>query len=83
MPTVSTIYGISIRMFYSDQMPPHFHADYAGYTESIDIRTGKITAGKLPRRAHKMVIEWWDEHRDELMEIWNTQSLDRKIPPLD
>lgn len=83
MPTVSTFYGITIRMYYKDHMPPHFHADYAGSTESVDIRNGKVIAGKLPKRAHKLVLEWWDEHRDELMDMWNTQSLEKKIPPLE
>lgn len=83
MPTVSTFYGISIRMYYKDHMPPHFHADYADSTECVDIRNGKVIAGKLPKRAHKLVLEWWDEHRDELMDMWNTQSLEKKIPPLE
>lgn len=83
MPIVSSFYGISIRMFYKDHMPPHFHADYAGATESVDIRNGKVIAGNLPRRAHRLVLEWWDEHRDELLEMWNTQSLGKKIPPLE
>ena len=28
MPTLSTFYGIVIRMYYSDHAPPHFHALY-------------------------------------------------------
>jgi hypothetical protein len=26
MPTISVFYGISIRMFFNDHAPPHFHA---------------------------------------------------------
>lgn len=28
MPTISTFYGIIIRMFFDEHAPPHFHAQY-------------------------------------------------------
>jgi len=28
MPTISTFFGVTIRMFFSDHPPPHFHAAY-------------------------------------------------------
>ena len=28
MPTLSTFYGIAIRMYFRDHVPPHFHALY-------------------------------------------------------
>jgi len=28
MPTISTFFGIAIRMFFSDRRPPHFHVAY-------------------------------------------------------
>jgi hypothetical protein len=28
MPTISTFYGIIIRMFFKEHAPPHFHAQY-------------------------------------------------------
>lgn len=31
MPTISTFYGIVVRMFYRDHSPPHFHVEYAGH----------------------------------------------------
>lgn len=59
MPEISTFYGITIRMFNKDHQPPHFHAEYGGKMESIDIRTGRVLVGNLPKRAHKMAMEWW------------------------
>jgi hypothetical protein len=29
MPTISTLFGTVIQMFWNDQAPPHFHALYA------------------------------------------------------
>lgn len=31
MPTISTFYGILIRMFFNDHPPPHFHARYGEF----------------------------------------------------
>ncbi len=83
MPCISTFYGITVSMYYKDHEPPHFHAEYAGEAELIDIRTGRVLEGKIAKRAHKMVVEWWDIHRDELMEMWTTNQKNRKLPPLE
>ncbi|WP_162416365.1 DUF4160 domain-containing protein [Cyclobacterium roseum] len=86
MPEISRFYGIVIRMYYQDHNPPHFHAEYQGMKAEYDIITLKILAGKLPKRAHSMVLEWSSKHRDELMNNWEKAivpvALD-KIKPLD
>ena len=51
MPTVSSFYGILIRMFYNDHPPPHFHARYGEYEATIEIRSMAIIEGELPQRA--------------------------------
>jgi len=70
MPEVSRFYGIIIALYYNEHNPPHFHAKYAEYKAEIDIRTLQILKGELPKRAKSMVLEWADEHRDELMQDW-------------
>jgi hypothetical protein len=30
-----------------------------------------IYRGKIPRRAHNLILEWADLHRTELMDNWN------------
>lgn len=49
MPTVSSFYGIVIRMFANDHPPPHFHARYGEYHVRVSITTGEVTEGELPR----------------------------------
>ncbi len=39
MPTISTFYGIIIRMFFNEHAPPHFHAQYGEYKASINIQS--------------------------------------------
>ncbi len=70
MPEVSRFYGIIIALYYNEHNPPHFHAKYGEFKAEIDIRTLQILVGELPKRAKTMVLEWADEHREELMQDW-------------
>ena len=67
-----------------DHNPPHFHVWYDDYQAEITIKDGVVT-GSLPRRALRLVYEWLDLHRDELMENWERLSNSeaaKKIEPL-
>jgi len=37
MPVISEFYGIRIKMFWSDHLPPHFHAEYDDTKIMVDI----------------------------------------------
>ena len=85
MPTISTFYGILIRMFFNDHAPAHFHARYGEFEATIDIGTLEIIEGELPRRALNLVLEWARIHRQELLEDWRLcreNSPPVKIEPL-
>ena len=71
MPTISWFYGIAIRMFIVDHPPPHFQAIYGEFEANVSIETGKVIDGKLPKRAARLVSEWTDLHRAELMANWD------------
>jgi hypothetical protein len=81
MPEIARFYGISIRMFYDDHGPPHFHAVYGGYEAKVDIRTGRVR-GRLPRRAHRLVKEWYPRHTDELLEDWRLAARREPLKPI-
>lgn len=84
MPVISRFYGVVIKMYFrqAEHNPPHFHAIYGEYIGIIDIQTGEMLEGDLPQRALKMVREWNEEYKSELLKIWNTQSF-KQLPPLD
>ena len=71
MPTISSFYGILIRMFFNDHAPPHSHAEYGEFKATIDIKTLSVLSGTLPRRAHDLVLDWAHNHQVELLEDWN------------
>lgn len=70
MPTISRFYGILIQMYFGDHVPPHFHALYAEFEALIDIQTLEVIRGSLPSRAMALVLEWAQQHREELRQDW-------------
>jgi len=70
MPTISTFYGIIIRMFFNEHAPPHFHAQYGEHKASINIQSLELIEGKLPRRALNLVLDWAEIHQSELLNDW-------------
>ena len=70
MPVISRFFGIAIAFYWQDHPPPHFHAFYSGDEGMIDIRTGEVLRGFLPRRVHSLVNEWRTLHVDELLNDW-------------
>ena len=82
MPTISTFYGIVIKLFFGDHPPPHFHAVYGEHIGMFNIETLEMIEGDLPNRAKKLVVEWAGKHQKELKEMWKGQKF-RKLPPLE
>ncbi len=86
MPEVSRFFGISIRMYFDDHDPPHFHAIYGDAEAEVGIVPVALLRGRFPRRALGMVTEWAAVHQHELLENWgllrNHQTPNR-IEPLD
>lgn len=66
MPTICEFFGIRIEIRFLDHNPPHFHAKYQKDKISVDIKDGKVK-GEMSERALRLVLEWLDQHRDELL----------------
>lgn len=84
MPVLSRFYGIIIRMYFQqhEHNPPHIHAIYGEHVAAVDIQTGTVIEGELPKKALEMVREWSGIHRDELLHIWKTQEF-MQLSPLE
>ena len=86
MPEISRFFGIIIRMYFDDHLPPHFHAIYQGQQAEISIDSLGLLAGRLPGRALALVVEWASQHQAELRSNWerlhSAQSPER-IAPLE
>ena len=85
MPEISRFLGIVIGMFYRGHGVPHFHAVYGEHEISVEIETATIH-GNFPPRALKLVLEWTNLHKPELLENWQLARLGqplKRIAPLE
>jgi hypothetical protein len=73
MPELSRFYGIIIRMYAEPFAPhhlPHFHAYYQEAAAVYGLDPVGLISGSLPFRQHRLVEEWAELHREELLEDW-------------
>jgi hypothetical protein len=85
VPRLSEFYGIFIYMYWKDHAPPHFHAIYSGAEALVRIEDGEFIRGDLPRTARKLVLEWREQHVEELRANWELAQQPvtlQPIPPL-
>jgi hypothetical protein len=85
MPELCRFLGIVIFMNFNEHNPPHFHAKYGDFEIIVEINSG-IVEGKFPKRALNMVMEWYEIHKDELLQDWElirTTGEFNKIQPLE
>ena len=83
MPSICRFFGIVIYIYHGDHAPPHFHARYAGNEALYEIGTLRIYRGRLPQRAHNLVLEWADLHRTELMDNWLSAQRHEILQPIE
>ena len=85
MPEISRFLGIVIGIFYSEHGLPHFHAVYGEHEISVEMESGTVH-GEFPARALRLVLEWANLHKQELIENWQLarqgQGL-KRIAPLE
>jgi hypothetical protein len=85
MPVISRFLGIIISMYWDDHLPPHFHAKYGEYEITVNIEAGVIE-GKFPKRALRLVLEWYESHKVVLIENWElcrNKEMPKQIEPLE
>ncbi|MBI2820025.1 MAG: DUF4160 domain-containing protein [Acidobacteria bacterium] len=86
MPELSRFLGIVIGIFYREHGRPHFHAVYGESEAVIDIESGEVISGRLPKRALGLVGEWQALHQAELKANWELARQHKalqKIAPLE
>jgi len=70
MPEICRFFGVVITMYADDHYPPHFHARHGDFRAMIDIATGEIIEGSMPKKSLKLIQAWVEIHKTELMENW-------------
>ena len=70
MSTICTFRGIKICIYWSDHLPPHFHAFYGGDEVLVSINDIEVLEGTIPSKQLKMLLGWAAFHQEELRENW-------------
>ncbi|OFX60622.1 MAG: hypothetical protein A2046_04975 [Bacteroidetes bacterium GWA2_30_7] len=87
MPEISRFFGIIILMFADDHLPPHYHAKYAEFEATINIESGEILKGFLPKSQLRLVQAWNEIHKNEILINYNLLNSNKqtfsKIKPLE
>lgn len=84
MPTISHFYGIVIVMYLrnKEHNPPHIHAITSRFDSPFNIESGELMEGEFPPKAKSLVKEFIHKYRDELLEMWETDTY-KRLPPLE
>lgn len=70
MPSIAEFLGMVIYMYWDEHPPAHFHVRYGNLWAAIDIRSGALVDGALPRKKLKKIEEWRKMHLQELLNNW-------------
>ncbi|MCL2048605.1 MAG: DUF4160 domain-containing protein [Defluviitaleaceae bacterium] len=82
MPEISRFSGIIITMYFNEHNPPHFHAVYNGVETLFDLNEGVFIKGALPSKQARLVLAWYELHKDELLQMWNSREF-KRVKPLN
>ena len=71
MPEIKRFSGFRLLMFFQDENPPHVHIKGSDFAAKIRLSNGELIAGDAPNRVLRQTRRWLEEHRSELMLLWN------------
>ena len=79
MPTIAYFLGISVRMYFNDHDPPHFHVRYQGFRARVLIENGEVVDGRLPLTVARVIREWTLLRHDNLVQNWIAARTDGRL----
>lgn len=71
MPEIKRLGSFKLLMFFQDENPPHIHIKGADFAAKIRISDGEVLAGDAPNRALRQTRRWVEDHRAELLAMWD------------
>ena len=71
MPEIKRFSGFRLLMFFQDENPPHVHVKRPDFAAKIRLSNGELIAGDAPNRVLRQTRRWLEEHRTELLQLWN------------
>ena len=82
MPVIARFYGILVKMYFKEHGVAHFHELYGEFNAVFNVETLEMIEGDLAARAQRMVVDWAQAYRKELLDMWRTEQF-RQLPGLE
>lgn len=82
MPVISEFFGITIRMYYQEHEPPHFHAEYRDGRSTFDFEGQPLSGEMRSRRARRLIRMWALRNQRELESNWSRINAGEPILPI-
>lgn len=70
MPEIKRFGSCKLLMFFQDENPPHLHIKGADFAGKLRISNGELLAGDAPSKVLRQVRRWVEDHRAELLALW-------------
>jgi hypothetical protein len=71
MPEIARFASFKLLMFFQDENPPHIHINGKDFAAKIRLSNGDLLVGKAPNHVLKHARRWVEEHRAELLALWD------------
>jgi Domain of unknown function (DUF4160) len=71
MPEIARLGGFELLMFFQDENPPHVHIKGSDFAAKMRIANGDLLAGDAPKKVMKQARRWVEQHRAELLTMWD------------
>ncbi len=68
---VDRVQNLKIEIYPNEHPPPHFHVRCPQFNVSVNIQTGEIIKGDLPKNARKKIAYYHRIKKHKLIAIWN------------
>lgn len=78
MGSIFVIQGIMLYIYAFDHNPPHLHVKSGEGMFTITIED-RVIEGKAKVKTIKLVNDFIDRHKDEILEIWNKAQRGERI----
>jgi hypothetical protein len=71
MPEIRRFGSFKLLMFFQDENPPHVHIKGADFAAKMRLSNGELLAGSAPGKVLREARCWIEEHRAELLAMWD------------
>jgi len=71
MPTVATVAGVKVMIFYNDHAPPHVHLSKGDMDVVVPIASPGLPSWAFTRGERREVLRWMKERSTALLAAWD------------